>query len=127
MLRSCSRCGRIHDSGFICNRGRNPLTDEQKLRNLNKWHQKSREIRERALYLCEVCKDQGSVNAGDDIEIHHITKLRDDPNGLLDNFNLIALCIPHHKSADAGELDPDYLRKLAREREERSLNDFPLL
>lgn len=127
MLRSCSRCGRIHDSGFKCNRGRNPLTDEQKLRNLNKWHVKSREIRESAFYICEVCKDQGSFNAGDDIEIHHITKLRDDPNGLLDNFNLIALCIPHHKSADAGELDPDYLRKLAREREERSLNNFPLL
>ena len=127
MLRSCSRCGRIHDSGFKCNRGRNPLTEEQKLRNLNKWHVKSREIRESAFYICEVCKDKGSFNAGDDIEIHHITKLRDDPNGLLDNFNLIALCIPHHKSADAGELDPDYLRKLAREREERSLNNFPLL
>lgn len=124
MFKSCAKCGRIHAYGYVCNKGRNPLTEEQKLRNLNAWHIKSREIQESALYLCEVCKDQGSVNAGDDIEIHHITKLRDDPSGLLDNYNLVCLCVYHHKQADAGKLDPDYLRKLAQEREEKN---FPLL
>lgn len=127
MLRSCSYCGRIHDTNYKCNSRLRVETEEYKLRNTYKWHDKSREIRERALHVCEVCKDKGSVNAGDNIEIHHITKLRDDPNGLLDNYNLVCLCVSHHKSADAGEIDPDYLRKLAQQREEKFLNDYPLL
>ena len=124
MLRSCAKCGRIHDSGFKCNAGALPKTQEQKLRNLNSWHKKSKEIRERALYICEVCKDQSTVNAGDDLEIHHIIKLRDDPNGLLDDYNLICLCVNHHKLADSGKLDIDYLRRLAQERESKF---YPLI
>ena len=124
MFKSCSRCGRIHAYGYNCNKGRSPLTEESRLRNLNAWHKKSREIKESAFSLCEVCKDQGSVNAGDDLEIHHIVKLRDDPSGLLDNYNLVCLCVYHHKLADAGKLDPDYLRKLASDRESRQ---YPLL
>ena len=35
----------------------------------------------------------------------------------LDNYNLICLCTDHHKQADQGKLDKEYLRKLARKRE----------
>lgn len=101
-----------------------PKTNEQALRNLNKWHLKSREIRERSLYLCSVCQDKGETRADDDLEVHHIVKLRDDPSGLLDDDNLIALCVLHHKQADRGELSVDYLRQLAQKRDQES---FPLL
>ena len=94
-----------------------PQTTEQALRNRNKWHLKSREIRERSLYLCAVCQDRGEARADDDIEVHHIIKLRDDPSGLLDDNNLIALCVFHHKQADRGELSVDYLRQLAQKRD----------
>lgn len=125
MLRSCTRCGRIHDINFKCNGGgRLPQTTEQALRNRNKWHTKSREIRERSLYLCSVCKDRGEAKADDDLEVHHIIKLRDDPSGLLDDDNLIALCVLHHKQADRGELSVDYLRQLAQRRDNES---YPLL
>lgn len=112
MLRSCSKCGRVHDINFKCNAGRLPKTDEQTLRNKNAWREKSLSIRERSFYLCAICKSKGDYTAKD-IEVHHIRKLRDYPQGLLEDANLIALCIDHHKLADQGKIDPDYLRKLA--------------
>jgi 5-methylcytosine-specific restriction endonuclease McrA len=125
MLRSCSKCGRIHDINFKCNGGgRLPKTNEQALRRRTSWTNKSRDIRERSKYLCAVCLDQGNARADDDIEVHHIRKLRDYPEGLLEDENLIALCTFHHKQADNNELDTDYLRELAKKRD---LVDFPLL
>lgn len=112
MLRSCSKCGRVHDTNFNCNAGRLPLTNEQALRNRNKWKEKSKDIRERSFYLCAICKEGGDYTAKD-IEIHHIRKLRDYPQGLLEDGNLVCLCVYHHKLADRGEIDPDYLRQLA--------------
>lgn len=119
MYKSCSRCGKIHDSKYKCNINRVYRGgQEREQRNTYAWEKKSLEIRERAHYLCEVCKDQG-IYTYNDLEVHHITKLKDDPDGLLDNYNLICLCVYHHKQADNGKIDADYLRKLARDREER--------
>lgn len=116
MLKACSKCGKIHEYGFKCNAGSLPRTNEQTLRNLSKWHKKSEQIRERSFYLCAICKDKGDYRAKD-IEVHHIRKLRDYPQGLTEDANLISLCIDHHKQADRGEIDPDYLRKLADQRD----------
>ena len=125
MLRSCTKCGRIHDVNYKCNGGgRLPVTTEQALRKRTAWTNKSREIRERSLYLCSVCQDRGEARAEDDLEVHHIVKLRDDPDGLLEDSNLICLCVLHHKQADRGELSADYLKKLAYERDNQS---YPLL
>ena len=117
MLRSCSRCGRVHDTSYKCTAGRLPLTNEQALRNRNKWHIKSEEIRERSFHLCAICKELGDFSPKP-LEVHHIIKLRDYPQGLLEDSNLIALCIDHHKQADRGEIDIDYLRDLAQQRDE---------
>lgn len=115
-LKTCSRCGRIHARGYKCNVGRiYTKTDESRLRSRYAWTKKAKQIKEDALGLCEVCKAQG-VYTYDGLEVHHITKLKEDPNGLLDDDNLIALCVYHHKQADDGELDADYLRELVKER-----------
>ena len=116
MLRACSRCGRVHNDSYNCYAGRLPLTNEQALRNKNAWHKKSEDIRARSSYLCAVCLDNGDYHIKP-VEIHHIIKLRDYPKGLLDDSNLICLCIYHHKQADRGEIDPDYLRSLADKRD----------
>lgn len=116
MYKSCSKCGRIHSYNYKCNVGRiYETTEERKLRSSYAWTQKAKQIKEDAQGLCEVCRQEG-LYTYDDLEVHHITKLKDDPNGLLDDDNLICLCVYHHKQADNGELDADYLRKLARER-----------
>ena len=119
MFKSCSRCGRIHQVGHECPKPKRifTTTEERKLRSKWKWTEKSREIRDKANHLCEVCRDKGEITY-DDIEVHHIRKLRDDEGGLLDNYNLIVLCQEHHKQADRNEIDIDYLMRLAKKREE---------
>ena len=117
MLISCSKCGKVHNVNYKCKSERGPQTLEQSLRKRNKWTVKSKQIRERSLNICAVCKDRGTINFDDDLEVHHIKKLRDDPSGLLDDDNLICLCVYHHKQADRGELDVDYLLELVRQRD----------
>lgn len=115
-LKSCSRCGKIHPRGYNCNVGRvYQKTDENKLRSRYAWTKKAIQIKDDANGLCEVCKAQG-VYTYDNLEVHHITKLKDDPNGLLEDNNLICLCVYHHKQADAGEIEATYLRELVKER-----------
>ena len=117
--RSCPYCGRIHPSGYKCQMNQRSYRggEERKLRSTYAWTEKSKEIREKAQGLCEVCRDQG-IYTYKGVQVHHIVKVKDDASGLLDNYNLVCLCEEHHKQADAGKIDADYLRKLAKAREE---------
>lgn len=119
MWKSCSRCHRIHPANAQCPAQRitRPKTPDQKLRSQRRWTNKSQEIRDASKWLCAICKEEGRFNY-EELEVHHITKLKDDPEGLLDNQNLICLCKYHHEQADAGKIDPEHLRELARERED---------
>ena len=115
-LKSCSKCGRIHPRAFKCNVGRKyEQTNERKLRSSSAWTRKAKQIKEDAKGLCEVCRDRG-IYTYNGLEVHHITKLAENPDGLLEDDNLVCLCVQHHKEADAGEIDADYLRELAKER-----------
>ena len=117
MLKACSRCGKIHPYNQQCNVGRiYKGSEERNLRAKSVWHKKSEEIRERAQYLCEVCRDKGIITY-DNLEVHHIIPLKIAPELLLDNLNLICLCAMHHHEADEGKIDVTYLQKLAKKRE----------
>lgn len=119
MYKACSRCGKIHDYNKQCYKGIiYQGGEERKLRATYQWAKKSLEIRDKANYLCEVCRDQG-VYTYNDLEVHHIEKLREQPTLLLDNFNLVCLCKEHHMKADNGEIDKEYLKRLAKDREEK--------
>ena len=119
MWKACARCGKLHNYNYKCTVNKPVRDDEEsKLRNKNKWHKKSEEIREASNYLCEICKQEGRYNY-DKLEVHHITKLKERPDLLLDNYNLICLCNEHHRQADNGEIDKDYLLKLAAAREDK--------
>ena len=118
MYKSCSKCGKIHDANYNCTFGKVYRGGEERnLRKSNAWKRKSEEIREKANFLCEVCRDRGSYTY-DGLEVHHIIKIKDNKELLLDNRNLICLCQEHHKMADRNALDADYLRRLALKREE---------
>lgn len=117
MLKACSRCGKIHPANYNCTVGKIYTGgDERKERSKYSWTLKSEEVREKANYLCEVCKDQGKITY-DNLEVHHIVPIRENKDLLLENENLICLCVDHHKQAERGQLDRDYLRKLAGMRE----------
>ena len=96
MYRSCSRCGKVHQVGFKCTSIKRKYVggNERKLRSSYKWKEKSLEIRDHAHYLCEVCRDEGELTYNN-IEVHHIEKVKDSPEMLLDNNNLICLCQFH--------------------------------
>lgn len=119
MLKACSRCGRIHAAG------RCTLKPEQKSRNYDrsnneayqfrqraKWRKKSKQIREDAQYLCEVCRDKNKL-VYEGLSVHHITPLSEDTSIGYEDTNLICLCSTCHELAEAGMIDRDYLRKLA--------------
>lgn len=119
MYRACSRCGKIHPANVSCSKGRTYSGgEERRLRSSWAWNKKSREIRDKAQHLCEVCRDQGRYTH-DHLEVHHIQKVSEHPERLLDDNNCICLCVEHHKDADAHALSDEYLYMLVHKREER--------
>ncbi len=122
IYKSCSRCGKIHDERYICNHGRLKYDnqkykhDADRLRYTESWKKKSKEIRESAKHLCEVCLDEGKYTYSG-VEVHHIDKLRETPEEFLENENLVCLCKMHHRLAESGNIKKEYLKQLARHRE----------
>lgn len=121
MFKSCSRCGKIHDTKYICSHNK-PKYDnnkyksrEDQLRNTSAWQKKAIEIKEASNYLCAVCRSYG-VYTYDGLEVHHIVKLRHAPDKFLDNNNLVCLCKLHHMQADRGTISKEYLENLAKQR-----------
>lgn len=127
MWKSCSKCGKIHKDTEKCTIKRQPVekTLDQKLRSHRKWTDKSGEIREKSKWLCAVCLQEGIYNY-DRLEVHHIEKLKDNSERLLDNYNLVCLCKRHHELADEGKIEASYLEELARCREEGKYPPPPL-
>lgn len=125
MMKACKYCGRMHDINAICPRkptqkGRKypTKTSADMLRNTSRWQRKRAQIKADAHYMCEVCAAQGHITT-QHLEVHHIIKLNDNPDLLTDDANLICLCTTHHKQADAGEIDPHYLKQLVTKRQNR--------
>lgn len=117
MYRSCSRCGKIHPVGVQCSVGREYRGGiERRMRSSWDWQKKSLAIREKAQHMCEVCRDQGRYTYTG-LEVHHIDRVADQPDRLLDDTNLICLCTEHHKQADRGEIEKNYLFELVKKRE----------
>lgn len=130
MLKSCPRCGRIHPYGQTCQKNRKlytyEQTEEQKLRSSTAWKEKREQVKREAHYLCEWCYHQGRINAGF-LEVHHIEKLREKPEKLCEDTNLVVLCRECHKLADAGLIAPKELKKTARERIRRTEAGAPMI
>lgn len=117
MLKACSVCGKIHSDGRVCNGRRYAGGKERELRNTYAWHTKAEAVKASSNWLCAVCKAEGRYTY-QQLETHHISKLAKDESGWLDDDNLICLCVTHHKEADAGQIDADYLRELVRKQRE---------
>lgn len=120
MFRACSKCGKIHPYNKKCYIGdnyRKKSTNANRFRQTLEWKDKSEEIRQDSNYLCSVCLDNGIYNYNR-LEVHHITPIEQDITKALDNYNLICLCNEHHRQAERGDIDKDYLYKLAKAREE---------
>jgi 5-methylcytosine-specific restriction protein A len=118
MLKSCSRCGKIHDFNKVCykNRQVRGTSDADKFRKTYKWHKKSEEIRARDKHLCRCCLanifDTQQVFNFNKLEVHHIVPLEEDYSKRLDDDNLITLCCYHHKLSDSNVIPRNILKSL---------------
>lgn len=118
-LKSCSYCGRIVDRHHKCPKKPkqvNKRTEAEQGRYTTAWYKKSAEIKERSQFLCAVCKDKGKYTY-DDLEVHHIEPLRERPELLLDDNNLICLCERCHEQAERGKIGKEYLLSLVARRD----------
>ena len=119
IYKSCSKCGKIHSTNYKCkadNKYKSKYEyEEGRLRNTYAWHTKAEQIKKDSKYLCSVCYEEGIYNYNE-LETHHIEKLKDRPELLLEDTNLICLCKRHHKLADSMMIDKEYLKELVKKR-----------
>lgn len=118
MLKSCSRCGKIHDYNHTCykNRQVRGKSEADKFRKTYRWNKKSKDIRERDKNLCRVCiadiYNTQTIYNFDKLEVHHIVPLEEDITKCLEDDNLITLCCYHHKLADKKIISRNILSQL---------------
>ena len=107
MLRSCSRCGQIHDINKKCYaNSRNYYSHDpeiRKFRNSKAWRSKAEEIKERDKFLCQICLKNNIFNYKD-LSVHHIQPVAENQALRLENSNLITLCDAHHKACESGQI-----------------------
>lgn len=120
MLKTCSICGRIHDFDKVCYNSRyKKKTKQNKFRNTYIWQEKRNEIRERDMHICQVClRDKYDTDFKynyEGLEVHHIIPLEEDYSRRLDSYNLITLCNMHHRMAEEGIIEREYLEKIVLE------------
>lgn len=120
MKRACSRCGRVHATGYECPRKPKPNTkrdkDIDRFRGSGLWKAKRTEILGRDKGLCVACRlglagDEDLVPAD---SVHHIVPLAEDFELRLENDNLISLCAYHHEQAECGAIPAEVLRRAVR-------------
>ncbi|MFW2490982.1 HNH endonuclease [Clostridium chromiireducens] len=122
MLKSCSRCGGIHERKFKCQVGQVARVKDHenlavKFRNSQVWKKKRKDILIRDKGLCQLCirnlyETFGRAYNHKLIEVHHIEPIKDNFDLRLDDGNLISLCTYHHKRADRGEIPREELRRI---------------
>lgn len=120
MFKSCSFCGKIHNKKNKCKKKLKILkekSEEKKIRSKNKWGLKSKEMRKKANFLCEVCKEKGFF-VFDNLEVHHIFSIKENKEKIFDDENLIVLCQQCHKKAESGKLSKNFLKKILEKRDE---------
>ncbi len=127
MLKACKYCGNIHDSRYVC--GKKPTykakanDSKSRFRRTNVWTEKSKQIRERDTYLCQICKrmiamtgDMKQYNSAE-LQVHHIISLEEDFGLRLEDNNLLTVCAYHHEMCEDGRISRDTQLKIAYEQE----------
>lgn len=129
MKKSCVYCGGIHDRKEICPKKPLPWrqtkqsTEQSQFRSRSVWTKKSRQIKKRDGYLCQICVrglyDTTHTYNDKGLEVHHIIPVKENYGLRLEDSNLVTLCTRHHKMADSGDIPQKVLQDIAQEQTER--------
>ena len=107
MMKSCSRCGRIHDINHRCYANSKNYyqhsPETRKFRNSTAWKKKAQEIKERDKFLCQICLKHNIFNYKE-LSVHHIQPIAENEALRLENSNLITLCEKHHQDCESGKI-----------------------
>ena len=120
MLKACGKCGRIHDSKYVCVPPQKYKCDKrvEAFRNSQAWKDKAEEIKERDGHMCQACLNDlpGTILKynGRHLSVHHIMPLSADFERRFDNNNLITLCRYHHEQAERGIISAEVLRRILK-------------
>ena len=120
MLKSCSKCGRVHEHNYKCKsitiKKSDTLTN--KFRNTQAWKKKRKIVFDRDKGLCQLCirnlYDTYGRIYNNSIEVHHIEPIVEEYELRLEDGNLISLCVYHHKMADRGEIARGVLKDVIK-------------
>lgn len=131
ILKSCNKCGYIHDSKYICKPiylASKKKTKAQAFRSSYAWLQKQKRIRERDLNLCRICLlnkyDTKNIINYNELSVHHIIPIVEDYSKRLCDDNLITLCRHHHELAEAGTIPKKILLAEAKHPPTLDINIF---
>jgi 5-methylcytosine-specific restriction endonuclease McrA len=116
MLKSCQYCGKIHARTFDC--GKKPqrkkkYTDKDSIRSTYRWKLKAKEAKERDLFLCRICLEEGRITQ-EGLEAHHICPLEEDKDRAFDLENILTVCKRHHEDCEKGKISREYQVNLAK-------------
>ena len=120
MLKSCSKCGRVHEHNYNCKAIiiKNSGSLSNKFRNTQAWRNKRKIVHDRDKGLCQICirdlYDTLGRRFNNSIEVHHIEPIVEAYELRLEDSNLISLCIYHHKMADKGEIQRAVLKDMIK-------------
>ena len=131
MLKSCQYCGKIHDSKIICSKKpqrKRYKTEADKFRWTSNWQKKREEIKQRDLYLCQICirelyNTKTKYNT-EDLEVHHNIPINENYNKRLDNDNLITVCHYHHEMCESEEISREEVQQIINEQENNHVRYF---
>lgn len=129
MKKSCTYCGRIHDSKYICEPKKayqikrwNSSKDSEsaKFRSSYAWTNKSKHIRQLDNHMCLCCLNelQGTVKKYNTqhLQVHHIIPVEEDYSLRLEDNNLITVCERHHELCENGKISRSQQQSLITKR-----------
>ena len=117
MLKSCSRCGRIHARGDPCPVKCAKVVEKRnkeivRFRNRQVWKRMREHIKERDKFLCVYCLKKLQVLNAEELSVHNIVPLEENFDLALEEENLITLCREHHEQAEKGVLNRAELKMM---------------
>lgn len=121
MLKSCSKCGRVHEHNYNCKTITRKKSDTiaNKFRNTQAWKKKRKIVFDRDKGLCQLCirhlYDTYGRIYNNSIEVHHIEPIVEAYELKLDEDNLISLCTYHHKMAERGQIPREVLKDMIKD------------
>lgn len=111
-LIKCKYCLKIHDRYVECdskikhkkNKQKDKYNDDRykvynDCYNTTRWKKVREEVLKKSNYMCEICKQLGILNY-EDIQVHHIEKIIDNPYKMYDEDNLLVVCRKHHREVE---------------------------